>query len=243
MSDSHELLDSPMPATRTESAALLVEVVNVALYGDHDPWNADFLTGDSGLTLPAIDKGHIAAAVPKAGGANITCKYDPVARDALLYGSGEKTHIASLAIGGKTYDFFASSTEYHTLDDEDGHDDVLAEMFDLLENNEGVEEIEAARSLNFDLLADDVTIEVFENLTQHTQFMRNLGTLGIHFGKLIDDESTPGRIAEAEGMLSQAESAEASRTMELSLGATTIDSQTARALTAALREDYDPIAR
>lgn len=240
MSVTPELLESPIPATRAESAALLVEVVNVALYGGEDPWNSDFLEKD-GVRFKSIDKGHIAVASPKSGGPNIQCKYDPSARRELLRGSDEKVHIASLAIGEKTYDVFASTTENHT--NEDGEEDVLAEMFTLLEYNEGMEEIEIARQLDFDALAEDVTIEVFEDLPQHGALMRNLGQLGMRFAELVDDESSPSQIAQSEGLIAQAGSSDASLAMELSLSATTIDSATAQALTAALREDYEPIAR
>jgi hypothetical protein len=240
MSITRELLDTPSPATRAESAALLVEVVNVALYGGEDPWNSDFLGKDTGIELPAIDKGHIADAISKSGGSNVQCKYDPESRDSLLYGSGDKVKIASLAIGEKTYDIYAATTEFHSPDDDQ---DVLSNMFDLLENNEGAEEIEEARSLDFEALADDVIIEVYEDLPQHSLFMRNIGKLGIQFAELVDDNSTPGRIAESEGMLAQAASADEALDMELNMAATTIDSQTARALIATLREDYEPVAR
>lgn len=241
MVSTPELLDTPRPASRTESAALLVEVVNIALYGGQDPWNADFLEKDSGIELKSIDKGHIAEAAPKSGGPNIKCKFDPAAREKLLYGSEEKVHIASLAIGKKTYDIFASTADYHANDD--GENDILAEMFRLLEYNESMEEIEIARQLDFDALAEDVTIEVFEDLPQHGTSMRNLGKLGVRFAEMVDDGSSSPQIAEAEGLIAQAESSDASHAMELNLSATTIDSQTAQALTAALREDYEPIAR
>lgn len=235
MSFHLETYDAPQPASKAQSAALMAEVMHIALYGGQDPWNAS----TSGVELAGIDTGHIAEASPKSGGPNIYCKYDPSVRDELLYGSHDKVHVAALAIGGTTYDIFASTTEDHTLED----DDVLAELFDLLENNEGSEEIEIVRTLDLSRLTDDVTIEVFKGLPDSGRFLRTLGKFGVQFAELFDDDKRTGRIAEAEGMFVQADLTDEARSLEIAAAVATIDSQTARTLITALREDYEPIVR
>lgn len=236
---SRETLDNPQPATRAESAALLVEVVNIALHGGKDPWgsNANLLR-QAKLATPNIEKGHMAQANHKAGGPPIWCKYNPAVRDELLHGSSEKMHIASLVMGihrPKIYDMFMATADYHGLEE----DDVLAKMFSLLEYDEDDEALAAARTLNFEALPEDVVIEVFEDLPTHGAAQRSLGALGMRFATLRDD---PGDIAKAEGLRAEAAATDAAQAMELGM-ATTIDSTMAQMLITALREDYVPIVR
>lgn len=233
-----EQLDSAQPATKAESTALLVEVINIALYGDEDPWNSDMLFGDdSGVEMSSLDKGHQAAAAPKDSGPNILCKYDPCAKDSLLLGSERKVHLASLAIAGKTYDFFAATQEDHT------ENDTLSDIFHLLEENEGEEEIGIARALDLETLPEDFTIEVFEDLPTRGTYLRSIGNLGLQFAELLDSEDKTGLVANSEGMKAEAGLADSALAMEVDLAATTVDGQLVRTLIVALREGYNPIVR
>ncbi len=237
MISGHEELDTVQPATIAESTALLREVINIALYGGEDPWYIDSLFDGSDMRVPDIERGYHAQASPSRGGANIKCKYDPQARDAIVCGEGFKVHIASLAMADKTYDFFASASSDHR-----DNGDILARLFDSLENNDGGR-IVIARSLDLVTLPDDFDISVFENLPTNGPFIRSMGSLGLHFSELLEGDSKTRLVADAEGLKVRADLSDSALDLEIAMAATAIDSHTARFLARALREDYTPIAR
>jgi hypothetical protein len=217
-----------VPSSRTENTRLLFEVINLAYYGDENPWNLDY-DDDVYNTMDYAFE----AQSQSAAGARAICKFDRHARDELLAGSEQKVHVASLTIGGDTYDFYGTTTDGH-------YEDELEAFFTSLDDVAEADDIEQARKFNPHNLPEDFTVEVYKNLPRDGHILRHIGALGLQFAAITDDVAIQ---ALAEGSQVTANDNDTMRALEIDLQASTIGGDLASTLAQTLREDFTPVFR
>jgi hypothetical protein len=239
MSDP-EFLSNPEKASKAESASVMVETINLALYGEEDPWHVDSIYGKHENGLPDIERGYQSYSTSKLTGEKILVKYDPNSRKVLLNGSYQPIHVASIVMGEDEYSIYAKTEAYHTDGYED-NEDGLNELFQLLEDNEGSEEIAVARALDYNELPNDFSVDVYKNLPRDSWFLKTMGKLGLEFAEIaFEGDERVSLIANAEGKLVESEQGEIVRNLEIATGVSTIDSFTARVLIQRLQDEFVP---
>ena len=233
-----EFLSSPEKASNAESAAVMLESINLALYGNPDPWNIDSLYGDNARDVPVIERGYQSYATSVLTGERMLVKYDPTSRNTLLVGSEQPIHVSSILIGGDEYSVYAKTQDYHSSYADDV-EDSLTQLFDLLEDNEGAEEIIMARAMDLTQLPKDFTVEVYKNLPRDPWFLKTVGKFGLEFADMaLEGDERVSLIANAEGNIVESEQGEIVRNLEVSTGVSTIDSETAQMLARRLRDEF-----
>lgn len=244
MEHNHERAFEVEPASTAENAAFLREIINTSLYGTNDRYDFDEIHEEFASSIPAIEKGYVANARHKyRDDESLTCKYDYRAMKSLIYGSPEKQHLASVRIATDMYDVYGWSG-----DDCDNPDEtLLAQMVNLLENNvNGNEDIEKARQLDLAALPEDVNIEVYKNLPPDGWHLRSIGSMALEISRLMNKKlGVETDISVGEGMealMKMAERKDTIKALEVDVAAHPVDSPTIRALTDAIREDYEPIS-
>jgi len=246
MSENRFEHETPVVATQQEMLQLLAEVEKITVFGENmEEWGNSWSTAE---LVDDLDNGHIGSATHKNNPdiPPVSCKFN---KNALH--KADKRSIAQLAIGGHTYDFFirsnydanyeAGTSVSSALEDMWVCDELYSTTYDetgaTIPKDPSKPIYMPASNYN---LSNIELLEVYVDLPpDRRKFTRSLGLAVQKFAELLPEEADADDIRlNSMEAIESADHDHETREFEMNLGATQIDSTTARQLAKSLAEDY-----